>query len=91
MGIVLGDHVSNNLERVVRTIHRPILVTPQNFKTPNSIMIAFDGSATTRKGVEMVANSPLFRGLVCHVVVVSKENKDFTEHLNWAKKYFRSN
>lgn len=85
VGDSVGDHVGNNLERVVRTMHRPILVTPQVFKAPNSIMIAFDGSATTRKGVEMVAGSPLFKGLPCHIVVVSKENKDFTEHLNWAK------
>jgi len=85
VGDSIGEHVGNNLERVVRTMHRPILVTPQNFKAPTSIMIAFDGSPTTRKGVEMVASSPLFKGLPCHIVMVNNDNKDVSEHLNWAK------
>jgi len=29
-----------------------------------------DGSATTKKGIEMVAASPLFRGVECHLVMV---------------------
>jgi hypothetical protein len=33
-----------------------------------TILIAFDGSETTRKGATLVATSPLFRGLSCHVV-----------------------
>ncbi|NOU41584.1 MAG: universal stress protein [Methylotenera sp.] len=85
VGDTIGDHVGNNLESVVRTMHRPILVTPQTFKAPTSMMIAFDGSATTRKGVEMVAGSPLFKGLLCHVVMVGNESMELTEHLNWAK------
>ncbi|MDO9234344.1 MAG: universal stress protein [Methylotenera sp.] len=90
VGDTIGDHVGNNLERVVRTMHRPILVTPQTFKAPSSIMIAFDGSETTRKGVEMVAGSPLFKGLLCHVVMVGDESKALTEHLNWAKNTLES-
>ena len=82
IGDSVGDHVGNNLERVVRTMHRPILVSPQTFNIPTSIMIAFDGSPTTRKGVEMVANSPLFKGLPCHVVTVSNDDKDVSENLD---------
>lgn len=84
-GDSIGDHVGNNLERVVRTMHRPILVTPQNFHAPTSVMIAFDGSSTTRKGVEMVAISPLFKEMPCHVVMVDNDHKDVSEHLSWAK------
>lgn len=85
VGDSIGEHVGNNLERVVRTMHRPILVTPQSYNAPTSIMIAFDGSPTTRKGVEMIASSPLFKGLPCHIVMVNNDNKDVSEHLNWAK------
>jgi nucleotide-binding universal stress UspA family protein len=85
-GDSIGDHVGNNLERVVRTMHRPILVSPQVFNQPESLMIAFDGSATTRKGVEMVASSPLFKGMTCHVVMVGAATNDMHEHLNWARK-----
>jgi hypothetical protein len=48
-------------------------------------MIAYDGSATTRKAVEMVAASPLFKGLTCHLVMVNNDAKGSTEQLNWAK------
>ncbi len=85
IGDSIGDHVGNNLERVVRTMHRPILVTPQTFEAPTSVMVAFDGSPTARKGVEMIASSPLFKGLPCHIVMANKDNKDVSEHLGWAK------
>lgn len=67
---VAADHLGSHLERVIRAMQRPILVTTDNFSAPQRVMIAFDGSATTRKGVEMVAGSPLFQGLSCHLVMV---------------------
>jgi len=66
---VASEHLGSHLERVIRAMHRPILVTTEGFRAPKSVMIAFDGSATTRKGVHMVADSPLFRGLPCHLVM----------------------
>jgi hypothetical protein len=55
------------------------------YKEPHNLMIAYDGSATTRKAVEMVAASPLFKGLTCHLVMVNNDAKGSTEQLNWAK------
>jgi nucleotide-binding universal stress UspA family protein len=81
----LGAHVGSRLENVVRTLHRPILVTTPLFAIPRRIMIAFDGSATTRKGIEMVAASPLFRGLACHVVMVGADSDEHREQLEWAR------
>jgi nucleotide-binding universal stress UspA family protein len=80
----LKEHIGSRLENVVRTLHRPILVSPGQFKPPRRVMLAFDGSATTRKGVEMVAGSPLFRGLPCHVVMVGTDTSEFREQLAWA-------
>lgn len=84
-GDSLGEHIGSHLENVVRTLHRPILVVPAGFTEPQRILIAFDGSATTRKGVEMVASSPLFRGLACHVVVVGPDKDDIRAQLEWAR------
>jgi nucleotide-binding universal stress UspA family protein len=80
-----GEHVGSHLENVVRTLHRPILVIPADYSEPQRILIAFDGSATTRKAVEMVAASPLFRGLPCHVVMVGAEKPEAREQLDWAR------
>lgn len=85
-GDSIGEHIGTHVENVVRTLHRPILVTTHNYKQPTRIMLAFDGSATTRKGVEMIAASPLFRGLPCHVVMVGPDTGDQREQLTWAQK-----
>ncbi|MGM0786059.1 MAG: universal stress protein, partial [Pseudomonadota bacterium] len=79
-----SEHLGSNLERVVRTLHRPILMVPETFRRPERVMIAFDGSKTTRKGVEMLAKSPLFAGVVVHVVIVGAETGDNRSQLDWA-------
>ena len=80
------EHLGSNLERVVRSLHRPILMVPDEFRTPRHVMIAFDGSKTMRKGVEMIAQSPLFKGVDCHVVMVGAEVADLRSQLDWALK-----
>jgi len=52
-------------------------------------MLAFDGSKTTRKGVEMLAKSPLFEGVPVHVVIVGAETGDNRSQLDWALKTLR--
>ncbi|OGB26661.1 MAG: universal stress protein UspA [Burkholderiales bacterium RIFCSPLOWO2_02_FULL_57_36] len=79
------QHLGSNLERVVRALHRPILAVPADFRAPRNIMVAFDGSATTRKGVEMIASSPLFRGLPCHVVMADSGSASAKEQIEWAR------
>lgn len=85
----IGAHVGDNVERLVRTLHRPILIAPGEFKTPQVIMLAFDSSETTRKGVELFAASPLFRGLKGHLVSVSKDRQTLSKDLEWAEKTIR--
>lgn len=80
----LNDHVGSRLENVVRTMHTPILITTPKFEKPKRVMLAFDGSKTTRKGVEMVAESPLFKGLPCHVVMVGEDTSANRQQLDWA-------
>ncbi|WP_282038513.1 universal stress protein [Halomonas alimentaria] len=84
-----SGHLGSNLERVVRSLHRPILMVPHAFKEPEKVMLAFDGSKTTRKGVEMLAKSPLFEGVPVHVVIVGAETGDNRSQLDWALKTLR--
>ena len=55
----LGKH----LEWVVRSANRPVLVVTETYREPKKVLFAFDGSSVTRRGVEMLASTPLFRGL----------------------------
>lgn len=84
-GSRLSQHVGNRLESVIRIMHRPILVTPTHFKNPESAMLAFDGSATTRKGVEMLAASPLLKGLPIHLVMIGPVTDESSAQLDWAQ------
>ncbi|WP_134083269.1 universal stress protein [Thiohalophilus thiocyanatoxydans] len=81
----LKPHVGSRVESVVRSLHCPILVTTDTFKAPEKVMLAFDGSDTTRKGVEMVAGSPLFKGVPCHLILVGNDNEAHRKQLNWAQ------
>ena len=64
-------HLGGHLERVLRAVHRPVLVASRAFAAPKRFLIAFDGSATTRRCVEMVAVSPLLRGLECDLLMAA--------------------
>jgi nucleotide-binding universal stress UspA family protein len=77
--------LGRNVERVVRALHKPILAVTDSFTEPRRVMIAFDGGIVTRRGVEMVAASPLFRGLPVHLLMSGKESQQASKQLEWAK------
>lgn len=62
-------HLGLHVEPVIRSVHKPILLTQQRFTEPKSVMLAYDGSATALKGLEMLAGSPLAKGLPVHLVM----------------------
>ncbi|KZK75087.1 MAG: universal stress protein UspA [Pelodictyon luteolum] len=64
--------IGSNIENVIRTISRPILVVLPGFQKPRSFMISFDGSPTAWKAIDMVAGSPLLEAIPCHVVMAGK-------------------
>lgn len=69
------NQIGAKLEAVIRALHRPILIVNDTFNTPERIMIAYDGSDAADKAVDIVASSPLYKGLTCHLVCVNK-NED---------------
>ena len=77
--------LGRNVERVVRALHRPILAVTEHFVEPKRILIAFDGSPLSRRGVELVAASPLFRGLPVHLLMSGKERQDARRQLERAR------
>ena len=84
-----GTHVGDNVERLVRALHRPILIAPGKFKAPQAVMLAFNSSAMTRKGVELFVDSPLFKGLSGHLVSVGKDKQALNKDMEWAEKTIR--
>lgn len=86
----LASHVGSHIENVVRTLSRPILITPRQFTKPERFLIAYDGSTTSRKCVDMIASSPLLKGLECHLLMASHQTDEAIEHLSWAEKQLKS-
>jgi nucleotide-binding universal stress UspA family protein len=56
-------HLGSNLERIVRSARKPVLVASRAFKPINKILVAFDGGSSSVKAVEHIASSPLFADL----------------------------
>lgn len=77
--------LGRNVESITRGVKCPVLTVTEHYRAPQRILIAYDGSAITRRGVEMVAAGQLFRGVSCHVVMSGKGSADADKKLEWAK------
>lgn len=66
------DHLGAHLEASIRALHRPILVVNSDFKTPERIMLAYDGSEASDKALSLSVNSPLLKDLPIHLVTVGE-------------------
>lgn len=72
--------IGAQVEEIIRSLHVPILLINQAFKVPQKILIAYDGSASSKKALEMVGKEPLFTNVERHIVNVHK-NKETSEAL----------
>lgn len=59
------NHLGANLERVVRSASRPILVSTRTFRSIRKLLIAYDGGPSAQKTIEYALHSPLLTGLDC--------------------------
>lgn len=80
-----GRDIGRHVERVVRSLHKPILTVTDAFKPPQRVLIAFDGSGVTRRGVDLVASSPLFVRLQVHLLMSGKASADADKKLQEAR------
>ena len=64
--------LGRNVEWAVRAVDHPILAVTDGFAPPTRVLFAFDGSALTRRGVGVVAASPLLKGLPIHLLMAGK-------------------
>jgi len=67
--------IGHQLESVIRSIHKPVLVVNKEFSEPKNAMLAYDGSPTCKKALQMIASSKLFRNMPCHIVHVGNDGQ----------------
>lgn len=80
-----GEHVGSQLETVIRSVHRPVLLVPDEYSEPRSAMLAFDGSKTAFRSIELLAGTPVFQGMPFHLVMVGPDTDDKREQLKRAR------
>ena len=61
-------HMGGNLQRVIRTAIRPVLVAARAFKPVQRFLIAFDGGPSVTKGIDFLLSSPLLKDAECHIL-----------------------
>lgn len=83
-------HMGLHVEQVIRSLHKPILLTQQSYKEPQRIMLAYDGSATALKGLEMLAASSLGKGLPVHLVMAGANVEAAQQQMETAAQILRN-
>ncbi len=78
-------NLGRNVERVIRNLRKPILTVTMGFAPPQRALIAFDGGNMSRRAVELIASSPLLRGLPLQVVMAGEASAAARRRLDWAK------
>ena len=73
-----SGHLGANLERIVRSSHKPCLVTSRQFKPIERVLVAYDGSPSSHKILQFIADSSIFAGLELHIVTVAKSAAEQT-------------
>jgi len=83
-------HLGSNLERVVRSCHRPVFVASRAFKPIESFLIAYDGGTSSTKAVDHIARSELFSGLRCRLLTVGPPTEENSKRLQDAQSILKA-
>ena len=65
-----SEHLGANMERIVRSSHKPCLVTPRQFQPVNRVLVAYDGGKSCQKALQYLTQLPAFKNLELHIVTV---------------------
>ncbi len=76
--------LGSNLESVVRQTHKPVLVTPEEYKKITKILVAYDGSSFSSKALNAGAEIAQQMHLPLTVITVSDEKKSGEDILSQA-------
>lgn len=84
------QHLGRNVERLVRSAHRPVLVTAPEFTPIERAMIAWDGGESSGKAIHLLASRPLLHGVPTTIVHVTDRPENLTKSLGDAREHLES-
>lgn len=82
--------IGSHLENVIRSLTNPIMVVQPGFQAPSRFLFAYDASPTAKKVLELIASSPLLKGLECELVMVGEPGDEHTRQQAEAKQVLKS-
>ncbi|MEM6972252.1 MAG: universal stress protein [Pseudomonadota bacterium] len=80
-GVESGS-LGSNLERILRGVHRPVLIAARAFTPPSRALLAFDGRSSAMQAVDAVSRSPLFVDLPLTLAHCGKPDAAMTRRLD---------
>ena len=75
-------HLGSNLERIVRSSKKPVLVAARAFKPIKRFLVAYDGGTSSMKAIDHIARSKVFAGLECRLLTVGADNAETRRKLD---------
>jgi len=69
-------HLGSNLERVVRSSHKPVLLASRAFKPVRRFLVAYDGGRSVIKAIDEIARNKVFADLDCELLCVGVETAE---------------
>ena len=67
-------HLGSNLEKVIRSTHKPVMVASRSFNEPSKVLVAFDGGRSCLKAVEFIADRAHYNSLPIHLLSVGRDS-----------------
>jgi len=77
--------LGHQVESVVRRLEKPILVVSKDFKEPQKITLAYDGSEAANKALEFISQRKLFRDKEIHIISIDNNIDNPSLHLKLAE------
>ena len=79
-------HLGSNLERLIRSANKPVLVAARIFRPVKKILIGFDGGKSVTRAINHVSNQDLFKDLECHLLSAGKINMSLKRNIENAER-----
>jgi nucleotide-binding universal stress UspA family protein len=83
------SHLGSNLERVVRSSHKRVLVVPSAFEPVQRFLIAYDGGPSVIKAIAEIARNKVFADLDCELLRVGTETPELVAQMETSARQLR--
>ena len=84
------QHLGRNVERLVRSAHRPVLVVASEFVPIHRATLAWDNGKSSGNAVHLLANQPLLHGVPTKLVHVTEHPERIPKSLEDAGEHLRA-